>query len=276
MHGLGNDFVVIDGVRQQIHLTPTIVQQWADRHTGIGFDQLLLVEAPRDLNTDFFYRIFNADGTEVAQCGNGARCLALFLQQEKLTDKNFIKVATLAGELELTIESDQQVKVNMGVPNFVPAKIPFLVPQQQATYSLPINNETVTASVLSIGNPHCVLIVPDVVQAPVEELGSLLTKQAYFPEEANIGFMQIINPHQIKLRVYERGAGETQACGSGACAAVVAGCSLSLLASKVTVVQPGGHLEVNYPHAMGPVYLTGPAITAYKGTVLCPNSTITI
>lgn len=266
MHGLGNDFMMIDAVRQKISLTPEIIRQWSDRHTGLGFDQLLLIEPTHNNSADFFYRIFNADGSEVSQCGNGARCLAHFLQDEQLTDKKSITVETINGLLELKIEADGQVTVNMGAPVFLPSKIPFLAEQERLSYKITIDNNIVTASVLSIGNPHCVLLVDDVKTAPVAELGASIEKHKLFPERTNVSFMQIIDPTQIKLRVFERGAGETQACGSGACAAVVAGNLLGLLNSKVSVQQPGGMLQVAW-QKNGPVFLTGPATKVFRGTI---------
>lgn len=267
MHGLGNDFMVIDGVRQKFQPAAELVRRWADRHTGVGFDQLLLIEPPRNKETDFFYRIFNADGGEVAQCGNGARCIARFLHDEKLSSKNPLIVETLAGNLELVLEKDQQVTVNMGIPNFEPNKIPFLAAEKKSTYLLAVDDKTIEFSALSIGNPHCVLQVDAVKNAPVLELGSLLSKHPVFPQETNVSFMQIIDPTRIKLRVYERGADETLACGSGACAAVVAGRKLGLLAECVTVEQLGGELKVSWQGEAKPVYLTGPATHVFKGTI---------
>lgn len=267
MHGLGNDFMIIDGVRQQFQPTPQLIRQWADRRTGVGFDQLLLVESPHDSYSDFFYRIFNADGNEVAQCGNGARCLARFLQDEKLTNKNNIIVETNAGTLELKLENDGQITVNMGAPNFEPTRIPLLVDQKQILYSLVLDKQTIKFSALSLGNPHCIIQVEDLTHAPVRELGSLLMKHPYFPEGVNVGFMQIINPEQIRLRVYERGTGETLACGSGACAAVIAGRIQKLLKERVAVEQPGGQSTVLWEKNDAPVFLTGPAVKVFQGNI---------
>lgn len=267
MHGLGNDFMVIDGIRQKFQPTAALVQRWADRHTGIGFDQLLLIEPSRNKETDFFYRIFNADGGEVAQCGNGARCIARFLHDEKLSSKNPLIVETLAGNLEIVLEKDQQVTVAMGIPNFEPNKIPFLTERKNTTYFLAIGDKTAEFCALSLGNPHCVLLVDEVKQAPVLELGPLLSKHHVFPQESNVSFMQIVDPTRIKLRVFERGADETLACGSGACAAVVAGRTLGLLAESVTVEQLGGELKVSWQGDARPVYLTGPATHVFKGTI---------
>ncbi len=268
MHGLGNDFIVIDGVRQKFQPKPNLIQQWADRHTGIGFDQLLLIEASPNKKADFFYRIFNADGSEVAQCGNGARCVARFLHDEGLTRKNPITVETKSGLLELKLENDGQVTVNMGVPILEPAKIPFIAEKQAVIYSLMLAQQEVKFSALSVGNPHCVLIVDNVDHAPVKELGALLTKHPHFPEAVNVGFMQIINPQHIRLRVYERGVGETLACGSGACAAVVAGRLQKLLAENVKVDLPGGQLKIYWQNDKMPVYLAGSVVVAFKGELV--------
>ena len=268
MHGLGNDFMIVDAVHQKFAPTSELIKKLANRHTGIGFDQLLLAEPTNNPQADFFYRIFNADGSEVANCGNGARCLARFLHDEKLTDKNPIVVATLAGLLELKLENDQQVTVNMGIPVLEPAKIPFRSEQQTITYSLNINQQTIEFYAISMGNPHAVIVVENVDTAPVQELGSILTKHPAFPEGANIGFMQIIDANHIRLRVYERGAGETLACGSGTCAAVVAGNLLGKLATRVNVQQPGGKMLINWQGINKPVYLTGPAVKVFAGNVL--------
>lgn len=267
MHGLGNDFMVIDGVRQAFKPNADLIRQWANRHTGIGFDQLLIAEKAQSEQADFRYRIFNSDGGEVGQCGNGARCLARFLHEENLTTKNPVIVETKTGLIELKREEHDQVKVSIGRPVFTPEKIPFSVKEQAITYLIRVNDQMVQACVLSVGNPHCVLTVENIDTAPVETWGALLTKHACFPEEANIEFMQIIDRNHIRLRVYERGAGETQACGSGACAAVVAGRILNLLDETVTVELPGGHLIVNWQGDQSSVYLTGPAISVFTGSV---------
>lgn len=267
MHGLGNDFMIIETIRQKFIPTPQLIREWSDRHTGIGFDQLLLIEPATNPMADFNYRIFNADGNEVSQCGNGARCIALFLQAEKLTDKNIIVVETLKGKLELKIEKDRQVTVNMGIPNFDPKKIPFLADQEQLTYVINVENKNLETCVLSIGNPHCVLLVDDIKTAAVAALGSLLTKHPAFPEAVNVEFMQVINPQEIRLRVFERGVGETQACGSGACAAVIAGRALGLLNQQVIVKQARGNLRVAWQGKNEAVFLTGPAEKVFSGVV---------
>lgn len=267
MHALGNDFMVIDGVSLNIQPTPTQIQQWANRHTGIGFDQLLLIEKPKTQRADFFYRIFNADGSEVGQCGNGARCLALFFHETAMTQKNPVTVETTSSVLELYLEKNNQATVNMGVPNFDPLQIPFITEQKANCYSLPTPQKTFQISALSIGNPHCVLIVDNVKSAPVQEVGSLLTNHPQYPQSTNVEFMQINNPQQIQLRVYERGSGETLACGSGACAAVVAGRQLGLLDNTVVVKQPGGELLVKWQGENKPVFLTGPATMVFQGVI---------
>lgn len=267
MHGLGNDFVVIDGVNQVIQLTPTFIKQLSNRHTGIGFDQLLLVEKPKSAAVDFTYRIFNADGSEVAQCGNGARCVTQFIHDKKLIDKNPIRIETSAGVLEATLQTDGLITVSMGVPTFVPTEIPFVTNEVALTYSLQVDGEELKILPVAIGNPHCVLQVNDITQAQVEKIGFLLTKHPRFPLEVNVGFMEIINRTKINLRVYERGVGETQACGSGACAAVIAGRQLGLLDEMVTVQLPGGELKVSWKGEKKSVYLSGPAVNVFEGMI---------
>ena len=267
MQGLGNDFVVVDGIHQNFQPHADLIKQWANRHTGIGFDQLLLAEKSANPNVDFRYRIFNADGSEVAQCGNGARCLAKFLIDEKLTHKQTIKVETLSGILELKLDSATLATVNLGVPIFEPTQIPFIAKQQAITYDIDVAGETITAAVLSVGNPHCVLLVETIDTARVDELGTLLNQHERFPQHTNVEFLQILTRDTIRLRVYERGVGETNACGSGACAAVIAGRLLNLLDPSVTVNQIGGQLTVNWQDKLSPVYLTGPAISVFKGSI---------
>ncbi|MCU7924161.1 MAG: diaminopimelate epimerase, partial [Candidatus Thiodiazotropha sp. (ex Dulcina madagascariensis)] len=242
MHGLGNDFVVIDAIRQQINLNADTCRFISDRHLGVGCDQILLIEHPRSENTDFHYRIFNADGTEVEACGNGARCFARFVREKGLSDKSRITVGTGAGSIVLHHEPDGTVEVDMGIPIFEPSRIPFTTPLQAVTYTLDIADETFTICALSMGNPHAVLIVPDLDQAPVSRLGPMIENHPHFPQRANVGFMQVDQRTEIHLRVYERGAGETLACGSGACAAVVAGRLQGLLDEQVRVHLRGGDL----------------------------------
>lgn len=265
MHGLGNDFMVVDGVTQNVFLSPDHIKKLADRNFGIGFDQLLMVEPPYDPDLDFHYRIFNADGTEVSQCGNGARCFARFVHLKGLTNKSAIKVSTKSGNMVLYLENNNQVTVNMGRPILEPKKVPFIAQQQENTYLLRSNNDTVMCGVASMGNPHCVVIVDDVDTAPVEDLGARLECHERFPEKANIGFMQILSRDHVKLRVFERGAGETLACGSGACAAVVVGRIQDLLNSKVQVDLPGGTLHIRWHDENSPVKMTGPAEYVFDG-----------
>ncbi|OAI25680.1 diaminopimelate epimerase [Methylomonas koyamae] len=267
MHGLGNDFIVIDAVSQQIDLNAEQVRFLADRHFGVGCDQLLLVEKPVSANADFKYRIFNADGGEVPQCGNGARCFARFVQDKGLCDKDEIVVDTDAGQLVLGIGRDGLVKVNMGVPRHDPAQIPLNAPTQLPVYHVEIDGESIAFVAVSMGNPHAVLIVDDVEQAPVASLGKRLECHEVFPQRANIGFMQVIDRSRVKLRVYERGAEETLACGSGACAAAVAGIDQGLLDSQVNVCLPGGELQIAWQGRGCPVLMTGPAVKVFEGRI---------
>lgn len=265
MHGLGNDFVVVDATQQSIQLTPEQIRRLADRHFGIGCDQLLLVESSRQKNIDFGYRIFNADGSEVEQCGNGARCFAVFVHQHGLTNKNPVTVTTLSGVIELSLEDQGWVRVNMGVPKTQPAAIPFVGAASSNSYKVALAGEVVKLAVVNMGNPHAVLQVKDVDKAPVSRLGPLLQANPRFPQSVNVGFMQVLNPEHIRLRVYERGAGETLACGTGACAAVVAGRQAGLLAAQVRVQLPGGELKIEWQGEDQPVFMTGPAVTLYEG-----------
>ncbi len=265
MHGLGNDFVVIDATREPVDLTPEQIRFIADRHFGVGCDQLLLVEPPPSADLDFTYRIFNADGGEVEQCGNGARCFAVFVREKGLTDKDVIRVATAGGPIELKVEPDGQVTVDMGAPRFEPEAIPFVADARADVYSLELDGRTVEASVLSMGNPHAVLRVDDVESAPVSELGPKLEHHPRFPNRANIGFMQVVDRTLVRLRVWERGSGETLACGTGACAAVVAGRQRGWLDDKVTVRLPGGELHIAWAGEGQPVMMTGPAVSVFEG-----------
>lgn len=267
MHGLGNDFMVIDGVTQNLYLSPASIRRLADRHLGVGFDQLLLVEPPYDPELDFHYRIFNADGSEVEQCGNGARCFARFVRQKGLIHRDVIKVSTQGGNLVLRLEENERVTVNMGIPNFEPSAIAFRANKVEKTYLLQVDKQTVLAGAVSMGNPHCVLLVDDVEQAPVATLGPLLERHERFSKGVNVGFMQILSRDHIKLRVFERGAGETNACGTGACAAAVIGQYQGLLSDKVKVDLPGGSLLVRWRGAGEPVMMTGPATHVYDGQI---------
>jgi diaminopimelate epimerase len=267
MHGLGNDFVVIDAINQTISLSPEQIRFMSDRNFGIGFDQLLLVEKPVSDTADFKYRIFNADGSEVAQCGNGARCFARFVRDKKLSDKNEIRVDTDAGQLLLCFDADGLITVNMGVPRHAPAQVPLLAEQEAVLYAVQVDNQQYQFGAVSMGNPHAVIQVADIKTAPVAELGKALESHALFPERANIGFMQIINRHSVKLRVYERGAAETLACGSGACAAVVVGIEQQLLDSPVVVELPGGTLTISWAGRGEPVWMTGAAVAVFEGDI---------
>ncbi|HIF18401.1 MAG TPA: diaminopimelate epimerase [Cycloclasticus sp.] len=265
MHGLGNDFVVIDAINQLVELTTEQIKQLADRHFGVGFDQLLLVK-PALGDADFRYVIYNADGSEVSQCGNGARCFALFVTQKGLTDKRSIRVETGSGELILNIDG-QQVTVDMGLPRFAPASIPLLIDQQQLTYTVNVGGESVEFTALSMGNPHAVIQVDNIENAAVQVAGAALESHEIFPERANIGFSETVNHSTIKLRVYERGAGETLACGSGACAAVVAGVQLGKLTAPVNVDLQGGQLTIDWQGEGHSVMMTGPATFVFDGMI---------
>ena len=268
MHGLGNDFMVLDGVNQSINLTPQQISSLSDRHTGIGFDQCLLIEPSTAVGIDFQYRIFNANGQEVGQCGNGARCLALFAKYYGLTNRSSLVIATKTTQMHLHINADDSVSVDMGIPNLTPAKIPFLMQEQAPLYSLALDHEkTLAVHAISVGNPHAVLLVDSVSAAPVTELGPQISQHTLFPEQTNAGFMEIINDQHIALRVYERGCGETRACGSGAVAAAAIGQLYHALAKRVKVTLPGGDLFVDWPHPQQSIVLTGPASFVYEGTL---------
>ncbi len=267
MHGLGNDFVVIDGVRQSVDLNPEQVRFLADRRLGIGCDQVLVVEPARDPQAAFRYRIFNADGGEVEQCGNGARCFARFVRDQGLTDLDVIPVETRAGLIELYLQADGQVRVNMGQPRFEPADIPFDAPQRAAHYALGLNGKSLDIGAVSMGNPHAVLPVPELDHAHVEELGPWIESHARFPNRVNVGFMQVLDRGHIRLRVFERGAGETLACGTGACAAVAVGIDQGVLDREVDVTLPGGHLVVSWAADDQPVMMKGPATTVFEGRI---------
>ena len=268
MHGLGNDFVVIDNVTQNVFFTKDKIKQLADRNFGIGFDQMLLVEPPYDPEQDFHYRIFNADGCEVSQCGNGARCFARFVKMKGLTNRNKIVVSTKAGRLVLYHERDGQITVNMGVPEFEPAKIPLVANKQENIYIIRAQEQTFFCGAVSMGNPHCVLLVDDVANTDVNGIGQLLSGHERFPEGVNVGFMQIISPQHIKLRVFERGAGETLACGSGACAAVAVGQMQNKLGKDVTVDLPGGNLKIRWQGPDNILKMTGNAEHVFDGTIM--------
>ncbi|MDR0673133.1 MAG: diaminopimelate epimerase [Zoogloeaceae bacterium] len=267
MQGLGNDFVVIDGIRQRFELTPERARFLADRHFGVGCDQVLLVEASAQAGVDFCYRIFNADGGEVEQCGNGARCFARFVYDAELTDKREIRVRTAKGIITPRLEADGQVTVDMGAPSFAPAEIPFLADAEALTYPLALAEATRTVSALSMGNPHVVQVVADVDAAPVATEGPSLATHPRFPQGANAGFLAVQDRGHIRLRVFERGAGETLACGTGACAAAVAGIRLGLLDETVEVSTRGGCLAIRWEGAGRPVWMTGPAVPVFSGEI---------
>ncbi len=267
MHGLGNDFVVIDAIRQQVYLTPERVRFLADRHFGVGCDQLLVVERAQQPGVDFRYRIFNADGGEVEQCGNGARCFVRFVIEQGLTDKREIRVETKSGVITLSAQDDGQVTVNMGVPVFEPARIPFQSDSDAFVQPLDVAGTPVAITAVSMGNPHAVQVVADADAAPVGVQGPLIESHPRFPARVNAGFMQVVDPHHIRLRVYERGAGETLACGTGACAAVVAGIVRNLLESPVRVSTRGGELNIAWAGEDAPVFMTGPAVTVFEADI---------
>ncbi len=268
MHGLGNDFVVLDGVSESISLTPEQIRAIGNRHTGVGFDQLLIVAPATRPGHDFAYLVYNTDGSQAENCGNGSRCMVSFIKSRGLSDKDEYTLELVNGTLHCQANSGGTVTVNMGSPVFSPPGIPFLADNEQPTYSLTLGNgETIGVSVLAMSNPHAVLVVPDVDAAPVREWGPLIENHAKFPNRVNAGFMQVVNAGTIRLRVFERGAGETLACGTGACAAVVAGIRRGLLANTVDVQLPCGSLQINWEGNGTPVFKTGPAATVFEGTM---------
>ncbi len=271
MHGLGNDFVVIDAINQSISLSTEQIKAISDRHFGIGCDQLLLVEKSDVEDADFRYRIYNGEGSEVEQCGNGARCFAIFVRDQGLTDKTEIPVVTNTGKIILKVESEGVVRVDMGAPILNPQDIPFVSNTQANTYTLVLddsgNEKEITFSAVSMGNPHAVILVDDVDVAEVESVGKAVQNHSHFPNSVNVGFMQILDRSTVKLRVYERGVGETQACGSGACAAVVAGINRDLLDATVETQLLGGNLSIHWEGNQNPVMMSGPTATVFKGII---------
>ena len=267
MHGLGNDFIVVDAINQDFKPNPKLLRKWADRHQGIGFDQALVVEKPTVAGAEFRYRIYNADGGEVAQCGNGARCFARFVREQGLTDRDVISVQTSSGLLQLEAIDSTRYRVNMGVPQFEPDAIPLRVDSQQDLYTTEFEGAEISFSALSIGNPHMVIPVVDVDTANVETLGPFFETHMMFPERANIGFMQILDRGSFRLRVFERGVGETRACGSGACAAMVAGVRLGLLDNSATALLRGGELKLEWQGDANPVMMTGETAMVYQGEI---------
>jgi len=267
MHGAGNDFIVLDGIAQTYKLKPERIRKICDRHFGIGCDQLLVVEPPSDPDVDFTYRIFNADGGEVEQCGNGARCFAKYVRDRKLCARNPVRVETASGKIEITYKANNTYSVNMGQPEFEPAQIPLRAHKQAPSYRLSTSCGEIEYAGVSMGNPHAVITVDDTNTAPVANLGLELATHAEYPEGANIGFMQIVSEQHIRLRVHERGVGETLACGTGACAAVVSGIRAGKLTSPVTVSLPGGDLQIDWNGLGHSVILTGPAKTVFHGQI---------
>ncbi len=267
MHGLGNDFVVIDAISQDIVLTTAQIRFIADRHFGIGCDQLLLVDEALSADADFRYRIFNADGGEVGQCGNGARCFGRFVHDKGLTSRRVIPVEVAGGIIHLSIEENGEVTVDMGRPQFEPAEIPFVADAEAARYTIDIDDAVYEIGAVSMGNPHAVLQVASIEQAPVARLGPLIEADAHFPARVNVGFMEVVDAHHIRLRVFERGVGETLACGTGACAAVAVGRRWGVLADEVRVDLPGGSLWVRWSDDESSVRMTGPATHVYEGII---------
>ncbi len=267
MHGTGNDFVVIDLISQRYKLRSRDVRLLADRHIGVGCDQVLVVEAPTSPTIDFRYRIFNADGSEAEQCGNGARCFARFVREKKLTTKKVITVETKTGVIELRVKSRQDVEVNMGPPVLEPAAIPFAASERAESYPLSVNGNSMEIGAVSMGNPHAVLRVDSIEDAPVAQLGPLIEGHPDFPKRTNAGFMEVVSDQSIKLRVFERGVGETLACGTGACAAVVYGITRGWLRDLVTVELPGGKLSVSWAGDGQPVIMAGPTAVVFEGSI---------
>ncbi|WP_288130033.1 diaminopimelate epimerase [Microbulbifer sp.] len=268
MHGLGNDFVMVDAITQRVKLSPEKIRALGDRHTGIGCDQILVVEAPRNPDMDFRYRIYNADGSEVENCGNGARCFARFVRDRRLTSKDSILVETAAGILQLNVQDRDQVSVDMGAPILEPQEIPFDADIQAETYPLDVGGEVYNVGAVSMGNPHAVLLVEDVDTAPVDALGAAIECHPRFPQKVNVGFLQIEDRTRARLRVFERGVGETRACGTGACAAMVSARLRDLVDEELQIQLPGGTLTIHWPGPGEPVTMTGPATAVYHGQIV--------
>lgn len=266
MHGLGNDFVLIDAVKQNIRVTSELARRLADRHLGVGCDQVLVIEPPSSKNVDFDYRIFNADGTEVEQCGNGARCLGRYVFDQRLSGKKSLRLKTQNRIMEIESRPNHLIRVDMSAPIFEPAQIPFDANQQAILYPIEAN-DSLQIAVISMGNPHAVIRVDNIDTAPVETLGKQLQQHERFPQSVNVGFMQIIDRQRIKLRVFERGAGETRACGSGACAAAVTAIQQELVDHTLTVELMGGELCIEWQGNAEPVFMTGPAETVFQGQI---------
>lgn len=267
MHGLGNDFIVINNVAKTVALTSAQIRCIANRRTGVGCDQVLLVEPPALSGADFAMRIFNADGSEAEQCGNGVRCFTVFLHSQRLVAKPEITIATAGGLVRSRLESREQVSVDMGIPRLAPADIPFVARERALSYSLTVADDIVSIGAVSMGNPHAVVRVLDVKSAPVQRLGPMIQRHERFPRGANVGFMEVMSPSHIGLRVFERGAGETPACGTGACAAMVVGREQGLLEDAVDVDLTGGRLHVAWRGGTSSVWMTGPATPVFKGVI---------
>ncbi len=272
MHGIGNDFMVLDLVTQNVELTADRIKRWSDRRTGVGFDQLLAVLPPSDPTADFRYRIFNRDGTQAEQCGNGARCFAKFVRDHGLSVKQGLTLETSSGLVRTRMLEDDRVEVDMGTPGVGPGDVPFRPELAEALadgvrYRLPVADGEVVVAPVSIGNPHAVIEVDDIVNAPVKRLGVQVQASEAFPEGVNVGFLQIVEPDFARLRVFERGAGETRACGSGACAAMVVGRLTAQLESRVTVSLRGGEVQLHWPGEGESVTMTGPAAQIYEGQI---------
>ncbi|QTM69421.1 diaminopimelate epimerase [Buchnera aphidicola (Hormaphis cornu)] len=267
MHSLSNDFVIINNINSTINITSKIVRRLSNRRTGIGFDQFLIIEKPIDLYCDFYYRIFNADGYEVNQCGNGARCFAYFIFLKKLTNKKNIHIATKQKYMTISNINTNKILVNIGIPVFIPKEIPCLVSGYRKIYSIIINDRRIQFSIVSVGNPHCIIQVENINNIPINTLGPIIERHALFPEKTNVGFMEIVTKNKINLRVYERGVGETKACGSGACAAVAVGINLKLLNKDVQVDLLGGSLKISWAGNKSSMYMEGPATYVYDGFI---------
>ncbi len=265
MHGLGNDFMVIENLDGKLVLDAQRIRSWSDRHTGIGFDQLLIVEASSVPDAEFNYRIFNADGGEVEHCGNGARCFARFVSDRNLTDSSDIRVNTPLGVITLKLQNDGQVTVLMGIPQFEPEQIPFIADARQNCYNLCVDGQNLAVGALSIGNPHVLLKVDDIERADVQTLGPLIENHSRFPNRVNVGFMELIDRQNVRLRVYERGVGETRACGTGACAAVAIAHQQGILDKTAVVTLPGGQLKIHWPNVQASIEMTGPCSTVFEG-----------
>lgn len=268
MQGLGNDFVVIDNVQQSISMSPELARKLSDRRYGVGCDQILMVEPSHTLEADFQYRIYNADGSEVYQCGNGARCLALFIKQRNLSDKRHIRLATQTTVMDVSVLDDNSVTVTMGNPSFHPIDIPFVTKEMIAPHHLIINGEKIEFDVVNVGNPHCVIMVEDLGANDLDMIATTLNQHPAFPEGVNVGFMAVESPDKIQLEVIERGAGRTAACGSGACAAMVSGRKRGFLNADVSVSQPGGDLQVAWPSESAAIRMTGPAQEVFEAVWL--------